>query len=26
LDKNKCVDFANKNRIFIKSIWKKYLY
>ena len=26
LDKVKCIQFANKNRIFIKIIWKKYLY
>ena len=26
LDKDKCINFANKNRIFIKVIWKKYLY
>ena len=26
LDKVKCIQFANKNQIFIKIIWKKYLY
>ena len=26
LNKNKCIDFANKNKIFITVIWKKYLY
>ena len=26
LEKAKCIHFANKNRIFIKVIWKKYLY
>jgi hypothetical protein len=26
LDKVKCINFANKNRIFIKVIWKKYSY
>ena len=26
LDKVKCIQFANKNRIFIKIIWKKFLY
>ena len=26
LDKDKCIQFANKNKIFIKIIWKKYLY
>jgi hypothetical protein len=26
LDKAECIQFANKNRIFIKIIWKKYLY
>ena len=26
LDKKKCLNFANKNKIFIKVIWKKYLY
>ena len=26
LNKSKCVDFANKNQIFIRVIWKKYLY
>ena len=26
LDKNKCIKFANKNRMFISVKWKKYLY
>ena len=26
LDKSKSINFANKNKIFIKVIWKKYLY
>ena len=26
LDKVKCIQFANKNKIFIKIVWKKYLY
>ena len=26
LDKDKCLSFANKNRIFIKIIWRKFLY
>ena len=26
LDKNKCINFANKNKIFITVKWKKYLY
>ena len=26
LDKNKVITFANKNKIFIKVIWKKFLY
>ena len=26
MDKNKCVSFANKNKMFIKVIWKKFLY
>jgi hypothetical protein len=26
LDKNKCISFANKNKIFIKIIWKRFLY
>jgi DUF1009 family protein len=26
LDKVKCISFANKNKIFIKTIWKEYLY
>jgi hypothetical protein len=26
LDKEKSIKFANKNRIFIKIIWKKYLF
>ena len=26
LDKVKCIKFANKNKIFINIIWKKYLY
>jgi hypothetical protein len=26
MDKNKCITFANKNKIFINIIWKKYLY
>ncbi len=26
LDKKKVINFANKNKIFIKIIWKKYLY
>ena len=26
LDKAKCINFANKNKIFIKVIWKKFLY
>ena len=25
LDKEKCINFANKNKIFIKVIWKKFL-
>jgi hypothetical protein len=25
MDKNKSVDFANKNKIFITVKWKKYL-
>ena len=25
LDKEKCINFANKNMIFIKVIWKKFL-
>jgi DUF1009 family protein len=26
LDKYKCISFANKNKIFIKVLWKKFLY
>jgi len=26
LEKNKCINFANKNKIFITVKWKKYLY
>ena len=26
LDKLKCIKFANKNKIFINIIWKKYSY
>jgi len=26
LDKKKCISFANKNRIFISIIWRKYLF
>jgi len=26
LDKKKCINFANQNKIFIKVKWKKYLY
>ena len=26
LDKAKCISFANKNKIFIKIIWKKFLF
>ena len=26
LDKTECIKFANKNKIFINIIWKKYLY
>ena len=26
LDKAKCISFANKNKIFIKVIWKKFLF
>jgi len=26
LDKSKCIDFANKNKMFISVKWKKYLY
>jgi DUF1009 family protein len=26
LDKYKCISFANKNKIFIKVLWKKSLY
>jgi hypothetical protein len=26
LDKAKCINFANKNKIFIKVIWRKYLF
>ena len=26
LDKNKCISFANKNRMFISVKWKKFLY
>ena len=26
LEKKKCINFANKNKIFIKVIWKKYLF
>jgi hypothetical protein len=26
LDKDKCISFANKNKIFIKIIWKRFLY
>ena len=26
LERSKCINFANKNRIFIKVVWKKYLY
>ena len=26
LDKNKSIKYANKNKIFIYVIWKKYLY
>jgi len=26
LERNKCINFANKNKIFIKVIWKKYLF
>ena len=26
LDKTKCINFANKNKIFIKVIWRKYLF
>ena len=26
LDKKKCINFANKNKIFITVIWKRYLY
>ena len=26
LDKDKCISFANKNKIFINIIWKKYLF
>ena len=26
IDKKECINFANKNKIFIKVIWKKYLY
>ena len=26
LDKKKCISFANKNKIFIHIIWKKFLY
>jgi hypothetical protein len=25
LDKNKCINFANKNKMFITVKWKKYL-
>jgi hypothetical protein len=25
LDKNKCISFANKNRMFISVKWKKFL-
>ena len=26
LDKNKCINFANKNKMFITAKWKKYLF
>jgi len=26
LDKNKCINFANRNRMFIKVVWIKYLF
>ena len=26
LDRVKCIKFANKNKIFINIIWRKYLY
>ena len=26
LEKKKCINFANKNKLFIKVIWKKYLF
>ena len=26
LDKDKCINFANKNNIFIRIIWKKFLF
>ena len=26
LDKSECIKFANKNKIFINIIWKKYSY
>jgi DUF1009 family protein len=26
LDKTKCIAFANKNKIFVKIIWKKFLF
>ena len=26
LEKKKCISFANKNKLFINVIWKKYLY
>ena len=26
LDKSKCINFANKNKMFITVKWKKYLY
>ena len=26
LDKNKCIKFTNKNKMFVTVIWKKYLY
>ena len=26
LDKDKCIEFADKNKIFIKIIWRKFLF
>jgi hypothetical protein len=26
LEKNKCINFANKNKMFITVKWKKYLF